>query len=113
MVDRVNEDLRRALRGPHLQIGHSYFMRSGLDADETTLRRIWDYDVYPFSDDQLSAREHELAQFRWENVRARYGQYDLMRPCPGPPRRRSPRHEHDRAAPDPRARPLGAGSAVP
>ncbi|WP_256795376.1 McrB family protein [Terrabacter sp. Ter38] len=80
LVDRVNEDLRRALRGPHLQIGHSYFMRPGLDGDEATLRRIWDYNVYPFIEDQLYGREHELAQFRWENVRARYGQFDLTRP---------------------------------
>ena len=80
LVDRVNEDLRRALRGPHLQIGHSYFMRPGLDGDETTLRRIWDYNVYPFIEDQLYGREHELAQFRWENVRARYGQFDLAIP---------------------------------
>lgn len=77
MVDRVNEDLRRALRGPHLQIGHSYFMRPGLDGDEATLRRIWDYNVYPFIEDQLYGREHELAQFRWENVKARYGNFDL------------------------------------
>jgi 5-methylcytosine-specific restriction protein B len=80
LVDRVNEDLRRALRGPHLQIGHSYFMRPGLDDDEATLRRIWDYNVYPFIEDQLYGREHELAQFRWENVRSRYGQIDLARP---------------------------------
>ena len=79
LVDRVNEDLRRALRGPHLQIGHSYFMRPGLD-DEATLRRIWDYNVYPFIEDQLYGREHELAQFRWENVRARYGQIEVARP---------------------------------
>jgi 5-methylcytosine-specific restriction protein B len=80
LVDRVNEDLRRALRGPHLQIGHSYFMRPGLDGDEATLRRIWDYNVYPFIEDQLYGREHELAMFRWENVRARYGQFDLAIP---------------------------------
>ncbi|MDC5697536.1 AAA family ATPase [Intrasporangium calvum] len=85
LVDRVNEDLRRALRGPHLQIGHSYFMRPGLDGDESTLRRIWDYNVYPFIEDQLYGREHELAQFRWENVRARYGQFDLAIPS-GPQR---------------------------
>jgi 5-methylcytosine-specific restriction protein B len=76
LVDRVNEDLRRALRGPHLQIGHSYFMRPGLD-DEETLRRIWDYNVYPFIEDQLYGREHELVQFRWENVRSRYGRVDV------------------------------------
>jgi 5-methylcytosine-specific restriction protein B len=36
--------------------------------------------VYPFIEDQLYGREHELAQFRWENVRARYGQFDLAIP---------------------------------
>ena len=55
-------------------------MRPGLDGEETTLRRIWDYNVYPFIEDQLYGREHELAQFRWENVRARYGQFDLAIP---------------------------------
>jgi 5-methylcytosine-specific restriction protein B len=80
LVDRVNEDLRRALRGPHLQIGHSYFMRPGLDGDEAVLRRIWDYNVYPFIEDQLYGREHELAQFRWENVRSRYGPHEVSRP---------------------------------
>jgi 5-methylcytosine-specific restriction protein B len=79
LVDRVNEDLRRALRGPHLQIGHSYFMRPGLEGDEGTMRRIWDYNVYPFIEDQLYGREHELAQFRWDNVRSRYGPHENAR----------------------------------
>ena len=79
LVDRVNEDLRRALRGPHLQIGHSYFMRPGLEDDEVVLRRIWDYNVYPFIEDQLYGREHELAQFRWDNVRSRYGPHENVR----------------------------------
>ena len=39
-------------------------MRPGLDGDEATLRRIWDYNVYPFIEDQLYGREHEPAQFR-------------------------------------------------
>ena len=74
---------------------------------EATLRRIWDYNVYPFIEDQLYGREHELAQFRWENVRARYGQFDLAIPCPQPPTDRPRRHDHDRAPADPGARSIG------
>jgi 5-methylcytosine-specific restriction protein B len=47
---------------------------------DARLSRIWEYDVFPFIEDQLYGREHELAQFRWENVRSRYGQIDLARP---------------------------------
>ena len=39
LVDRVNDELRQILRGPHLQIGHSHFMST--DLDDEKLRRVW------------------------------------------------------------------------
>ena len=36
-------------------------MSEALVETEATLRRIWDYNVYPFIEDQLYGREHELA----------------------------------------------------
>ena len=70
VVDRVNEELRQILRGPHLQIGHSHFMTGGLD--DAALRRVWRYGVYPFIEDQLYGREDVLSTFTWEAVLARH-----------------------------------------
>jgi MrcB-like, N-terminal domain/AAA domain (dynein-related subfamily) len=50
VVDKLNTGLRERF-GPHLQVGPSYFMRG--DLNETVLRRVWDYDVMPFLEDQL------------------------------------------------------------
>lgn len=71
LVDRVNEELRHALRGPHLQIGHSYFMAQQLD--DTALRRIWDYSIFPFIEDQFYGREDLLRTFTWAAVLERHG----------------------------------------
>lgn len=71
LVDLVNEELRHALRGPHLQIGHSYFMVEHLD--DTALRRIWDYDIFPFIEDQFYGREDLLRTFTWAAVLERHG----------------------------------------
>ena len=72
VVDRVNEELRQILRGPHLQIGHSHFMVR--DLDDAALARIWKYGVYPFIEDQLYGREDVLATFTWEAVLERHAQ---------------------------------------
>lgn len=72
VVDRVNDELRQILRGPHLQIGHSHFMVENLD--DEALRRIWQYGVYPFIEDQLYGREDALASFAWDEVLARHGE---------------------------------------
>jgi 5-methylcytosine-specific restriction protein B len=71
LVNQVNERLRVLLKGPHLQVGHSHFMRSGLTDDR--LARIWEYDVYPFIEDQLSGRPDQLEQFTWSRIHAAYG----------------------------------------
>jgi 5-methylcytosine-specific restriction protein B len=71
LVDQVNERLRILLKGPHLQVGHSHFLRPGLT--EERLARIWEYDVYPFIEDQLYGRPDQLEQFAWAKVHAAYG----------------------------------------
>ncbi|MDE9366135.1 AAA family ATPase [Luteipulveratus sp. YIM 133132] len=72
VVDRVNAELRQALRGPHLQIGHSHFMSEGLD--DEALQRIWTYSVYPFIEDQFYGREDLLRTFTWQAVKERHGE---------------------------------------
>jgi 5-methylcytosine-specific restriction enzyme B len=78
LVDQVNEQLRILLKGPHLQVGHSHFMvrATGSHSRALTdqrLARIWQYDVYPFIEDQLYGRPDQLEQFTWSNVYAAYG----------------------------------------
>lgn len=70
VVDRVNAELRQALRGPHLQIGHSHFMVEGLD--DAAMQRIWTYSVYPFIEDQFYGREDLLRTFTWPAVLERH-----------------------------------------
>jgi 5-methylcytosine-specific restriction protein B len=70
LVDFVNGELIEELGGPHLQIGPSHFMKTGLD--EAMLRRIWDYNVHPYIEDQLFGEPAKIARFTLEQVRARY-----------------------------------------
>ena len=77
MVDQVNDQLRILLKGPHLQVGHSHFMvktsKGARALTETRLARIWEYDVYPFIEDQLYGRPDQLEQFTWTKVYTAYG----------------------------------------
>ncbi len=78
LVDQVNEQLRILLKGPHLQVGHSHFMVKAARSEsraltDQRLARIWEYDVYPFIEDQLYGRPDQLEQFTWANVHATYG----------------------------------------
>jgi 5-methylcytosine-specific restriction protein B len=78
MVDKVNEQLRVLLKGPHLQVGHSHFMVTSADDGAVALTperlaRIWQYDVYPSIEDQLYGRPDQLGQFTWTRVYADYG----------------------------------------
>lgn len=79
MVDRVNELLTVLLRGSHLLIGHSHFMVDGAGASKPVvltderLRRIWDYGIYPFIEDQLHGKPEKLADLTWDAVRKAYG----------------------------------------
>lgn len=69
-VARYVDELNRLLRerfGEHLQVGHSYFMRSELD--EQRLERIWEVDILPFLEDQLFGQEGELKRFTLASIR--------------------------------------------
>ena len=66
IVDGLNALLRERF-GPHLQVGPSHFMKK--DLDEAVLRRVWDYDVMPFLEDQLFGLEEKLGRFRLERLR--------------------------------------------
>jgi len=78
LVDRVNEQLRVLLKGPHLQVGHSHFMVKKEPGGATVLTdarlsRIWEYDVFPFIEDQLYGRPDQLGRLAWAEVLAAYG----------------------------------------
>ena len=78
LVDKVNEQLRILLKGPHLQIGHSHFISESAGSgkatlDDARLARIWQYDIYPFIEDQLYGRPDQLEQFTWKRVLEKYG----------------------------------------
>lgn len=78
LVDQVNEQLRTLLRGPHLQVGHSHFMVQRQQTEDISLTnerlaRIWEYDIYPFIEDQLYGRPDQLEQFTWPNVHKAFG----------------------------------------
>lgn len=79
LVDMVNERLSIDLGGPHLQIGPSYFMKSGID--EHRLAEIWRYDIMPFIEDQLFGQPEKIARYRFEVVLSDYHkQTDLQPP---------------------------------
>lgn len=78
LVDKVNEQLRILLKGPHLQVGHSHFMvttasEGAIALTTERLSRIWQYDVYPSIEDQLYGRPDQLEQFTWAKVYAQHG----------------------------------------
>lgn len=66
LVSFVNTELVRELGGPHLQLGPSHFMTTGLD--EAKLRRIWRYDVEPFIEDQFFGDPERVDRFRFDRV---------------------------------------------
>lgn len=70
LVAMVNDKLAAALGGPHLQLGPSHFMKTGLD--EVTLRRIWEYNIEPFVEDQLFGDQEQIDEFRFDAVLRRF-----------------------------------------
>lgn len=70
LMDMVNGELVVDLGGPHLQIGPSHFMRKGMSEDD--LRRVWDYSVYPFIEDQLYGERDRIARYGFARVSARF-----------------------------------------
>jgi hypothetical protein len=70
LVAKVNDQLAKDLGGPHLQIGPSYFMKSGLDRD--SVRRIWEYNIEPFIEDQFFGDPQKMDTYRFEQVLESY-----------------------------------------
>lgn len=70
LVAQVNDELEQDLGGPHLQLGPSHFMKHDLDRD--ALRRIWEYDIEPFIEDQFFGDAARINKFRFAQVWARF-----------------------------------------
>jgi len=76
LVDKVNDELKKALEGSHLLLGPSHFMRkygSSLDTQRERLRRIWKYNIEPFIEDQFFGDPGQIAHFRFDAVMRRNG----------------------------------------
>jgi 5-methylcytosine-specific restriction enzyme B len=70
LVAMVNDELVEALGGPHLQLGPSHFMKAGINED--ALRRIWQYNIEPFIEDQFFGDPAQIDYFRFDTVMRRY-----------------------------------------
>ena len=44
----------------------------GTRGDDVVLRRIWEYNIEPFIEDQFFGVAHQIGRFRFEEVAARY-----------------------------------------
>ena len=73
LVAQVNDELKDALGGDDLLVGPSHFMKAGLDAE--AVRRIWEYNIEPFIEDQFFGDPAEIERFRFDNVYQRYRSY--------------------------------------
>ena len=71
LIDEVNERLRDDLGGDYMLIGPSYFMKT--DLDENSLRRIWEYNIEPFIEDQFFGRQDVINSYRFGEVWKRHG----------------------------------------
>jgi MoxR-like ATPase len=60
LFERLNARLRSDL-GPHVRIGHSYFMVPGLD--ESRLRMVWRHHVRPLLDEHFSGQPGRAAAY--------------------------------------------------
>ena len=76
LVDAVNEELQAELDGSHLLLGPSHFMKeygSSPDTQRERLRRIWEYNIEPFIEDQFFGDPDRIARFRFTAVMTRHG----------------------------------------
>ena len=75
LVAMVNGELAEAV-GEDLQLGFSHFMRKGYrpepSKDDEVLRRIWEYNIEPFVEDQLFGDRTRIERFRFESVVSRF-----------------------------------------
>ena len=70
LVAQVNDELEEELGGSHLLLGPSHFMKPNLDKE--AVRRIWEYDIKPFIEDQFFGDREQIDKFRFDNVYKRY-----------------------------------------
>ena len=76
MIDAVNAELTVHLDGSHLLLGPSHFMKhhgSTLDEQRESLRRIWEYNIEPFIEDQFFGDPDHIEHYRFDAVMARHG----------------------------------------
>ena len=76
LVDAVNGELKRALEGSHLLLGPSHFMKDYGPAhagQRERLRRIWEYDIEPFIEDQFFGDPEQIARLQFDGVWNRHG----------------------------------------
>lgn len=76
LVAKVNDQLEKDLGGPHLQIGPSHFMKPGLDRE--AVRRIWEYNIEPFIEDQFFGDPQRMETYRFDRVLASYLHDDMI-----------------------------------
>ena len=76
LVGRVNDALKDDLAGSHLLLGPSHFMKdygSTPDEQRDRLRRIWEYNIEPFIEDQFFGAPDRIQHYRFRDVFARHG----------------------------------------
>ena len=76
LVNAVNDGLRRDLEGDHLLLGPSHFMKdygSTPDLQRERLRRIWEYNIEPFIEDQFFGDSERIENYRFDAVFAHHG----------------------------------------
>ena len=76
LVDAVNDELKTELEGSHLLLGPSHFMKVyGYSPDEQheQLRRIWEYNIEPFIEDQFFGAPDRIEHFRFNALMKRHG----------------------------------------
>ena len=76
LVDAVNGELKAELEGSHLLLGPSHFMKeygSSPDERHEQLRRIWEYNIEPFIEDQFFGDPDRIERFRFKAVMKRHG----------------------------------------
>ena len=76
LVDRINDELKDDLAGSHLLLGPSHFMKrygSRPAEQRKQLRRIWEYNIEPFIEDQFFGDPDRIRHYRFAGVYARHG----------------------------------------
>ena len=70
LVAQVNDELEEALGGSHLLVGPSHFMKE--DVGLESVKRIWQFNIEPFIEDQFFGDSRQIERFRFEAVYERY-----------------------------------------